>query len=392
VEDGGIVIKIKKPDFGPQINKRMKVMLVILSSLFGSIFIYKILKSLLMMWFMAHYSHIVTVSAMKAEYAPWQPQIKAVGSLRAVRGVDVTTEIAGLVKFIHFVPGSNVKQNTILVELNADSEKALLKSLQANADLAKITYSRDKLQFEADAISKQTLDADAANLKSFEAQVAQQQAILDKKTIKAPFDGRLGISLINPGQYVNPGDKIVSLQTLDPVYVDFFVPQQSLAQLQVGQHVSITSETFPNKIFMGKITTINPAIDNTTRNVEVEATISNPHHKLTPGMFVSLIVDTGPANKRLTLPQTAISFNPYGELVFMVQEKGSKWNKKLFVQQSFVVTGETHGDQIEILQGLKEGDLVVTSGQLKLKNGSEVTIDNSITPSNSPTPEAPDDH
>lgn len=367
-------------------------MLIAMGLLLGSIFIYKAFTTVMIMWAMAHQSHVINVSAMRAEYAPWQPQIKAVGSLRAVKGVDVTTEIAGMVKFIYFTPGSSVKQGTVLVQLNAGSDKALLQSLQANADLAKITYSRDKLQYSVNAISKQVLDTDEANLKNLEAQVAQQQAILAKKTIRAPFDGRLGISLINPGQYLNPGDKIVSLQAPDPIYVDFFVPQQFLAQLQVGQQAIITSEAFPNKNFTGKISTINSIIDHNTRNVEVEAIINNPQQKLTPGMFVSIVVNTGPANKRLTLPQTAISFNPYGELVYVVQQKAKKNKAKLIAYQSFVVTGEARGNQIEILQGLKEGDLVVTSGQLKLKNGSEVSIDNKIVPSNNPASEALDDH
>ena len=198
-----------------------------------------------------------------------------------------------MVKYIYFTPGAAVQQGTVLVQLNADSDVAQLLALQATAELARITYERDKAQYAFKAVSKQTVDADIQNLKNAQAQVAQQAATVAKKTIRAPFTGRLGISAVNPGQYLNPGDKIVTLQTLDPIYVDFYLPQQALAQLQMGQAVAVTTDTFPHQIFNGKITTIDPAVDTSTRNVEVEATLSNPKYQLTPGMFAAAEVDTG---------------------------------------------------------------------------------------------------
>lgn len=381
--------------FDPQIKKRMRKMLIFVGILFGTIFIYKaIIAFMIKLAISSNRAPIVEVSAMKAEYAPWQPQLNASGSLRAIRGVNVTTELAGMVATIYFTPGSFVDQNTVLVQLNAKSDLALLHSLEANAELAKVTYLRDKAQYQVRAVSKQTLDADAANLKSLRAQVEQQAAIMAKKTIRAPFSGRLGISKVNPGQYVNPGDTIVMLQTLNPIYADFYFPQQALAQLKVGQSVIVTTDTYPGKEFKGEITTINPAIDASTRNVEVEATIENPQLELTPGMFAAVTVKAGSPNSYLTLPQTAISFNPYGELVYVLQPSEKKHQGKpvLTAKQTFVVTGDTRGDQIAILKGVKAGDQIVTSGQLKLKNGSQVIINNSIVPSNNPNPIIFDEH
>lgn len=382
-------------DFDPKIKKRMRTMLIFVGVLFGCIFAYKLFTSLMIkMYIASNQSPVITVSAMEAGYSYWQPQIKATGSLRAIRGVNVTTELAGMVSTIYFTPGASVKDKDLLVQLNAVSDNALLHSLEANAELAKVTYLRDKAQFAARAISKQVLDTDAANLKSLVAQVAQQAATVAKKTIRAPFAGRLGISAVNPGQYVNPGDMIVTLQTLDPIYVDFYLPQQSLAVIKVGQQVEVKTDTFPAKTFSGKITTVNPAVDTSTRNVEVEATLANPEYELTPGMFATVAVDTEAAKRQLTLPQTAITFNPYGELVYLIKETGKdkKGEPILAVRQAFVVTGETRGDQIAILKGINEGDRVVTSGQLKLKNGSLVAINNSIVPPNNPDPKAPDEH
>jgi membrane fusion protein (multidrug efflux system) len=203
----------------------------------------------------------------------------------------------------------------------------------------------------------------------------------------APFSGRLGISAVNPGQYLNTGDAIVPLQELDSMYADFFVPQQDLVKLQVGQDVNLTVDTFPGQTFPGKITTINPVLDTITRNVEVEATFVNPDSKLVPGMSGNVVVTVGEPQKFLTLPQTAITFNPYGDIVFIIKQNG----EALTATQTFVTTGETRGDQVAILNGLHEGDVVVTAGQVKLRNGSTVIINNSIQPSNSATPTAAND-
>ncbi len=378
-----------------QTKNRMTIMLISVGVVFGIFIIYKIAMAMLFAHYMAaNKSPAVTVSTMKVGYQEWQPKLTASGSLRAIRGVNVTAQLPGMVRDIYFKPGQDVEAEQPLVQLNADDEIALLQSLEANADLAQINYNRDMQQYKIQAISKAVLDADAANLKSLHAQVARQTAIVAKKTIRAPFAGRLGINNVNPGQYINPGDTVVMLQTLDPIYADFYIPQQSLAQLKLNSPVSITTETFPNETFTGTITTINPGIDVNTRNVEVEATINNPNHKLAPGMFVNVVVTVGEAKKYLTLPQTAVAFNPYGELVYVVNQTGKndKDEPLLTATQSFVTTGETRGDQVVILQGLKEGQTVVTSGQLKLKNGSKVKINNTIQPPDNPAPKLPNNH
>jgi len=377
-----------------QNKRRMIKMLIGVGILFGLIFIYKLVGLLLFKHYMAANAvPTISVSAMKVSSSEWQPVIKASSSLRAIRGVNVTTELAGMVRTIYFKPGATVNSGTLLVQLNADSDIAQLHALQASAALAVITYTRDKAQYAVHAVSKQTVDTDAANVKNLNAQVAQQVAIVNKKTIRAPFTGRLGINQVNPGQFLNPGDAIVTLQTLHPIYADFFVPQQALARLKVGQQVILTSDSFPGRNFYGKVTTINPAVDVNSRNVEVEATIANPKSELTPGMFATAEVYTGKAEPHLTLPMTAVSFNPYGEIVYIINQTGTdkKGQAIMTVMQSFVTTGETRGDQVAITRGIKAGDLVVTSGQLKLKNGSRVAINNSIVPSNNPAPNAPNE-
>ena len=376
-----------------EIKKRMLLMLLAVAILLGSIFISKAISTWLNVRAMMSMSQLVSVSAMKAGYSSWQPLIKASGSLRAIKGVSVTSELAGMVQTISFVPGAIVNQGDLLVQLNINSDVAQLHSLQANAELAKINYDRDVAQFKANGVSKAVVDSDAANLKSLNAQVDQQVATVAKKTIRAPFTGRLGISAVNPGQYINPGDKVVTLQQLDPIYADFYVPQQELAKLKVGMGVTILADTFPGKSFHGKITTIDPLVDTSTRNVEVEATIENNELLLTPGMFSTVEVVIGMPQRYLTLPQTAITFNPYGDIVYILKQTGKDKNGKpvLTATQSFVTTGETRGDQITILKGLKAGDTVVTSGQLKLKNNTQVTINNSIVPSNNPAPKVVDE-
>ena len=324
-----------------------------------------------------------TVTAANAEFSDWQPEVSAVGSLRAVRGVDVTTEVTGLVRTIRFKSGDEVQAGQVLVEMNADAELAQQRALEAAADLAATVYERDKAQFEVEAISKAQLDADAADLRNKRAQAAAQAALVAKKTIRAPFAGHLGITTVNPGQYLNTGDKVVTLQALDPIYVDFKVPQQQLSTIANGQVVNVTTDAFPGVKFTGKITAIDPRVDSNTRNFQAEATIPNQDRRLTPGMFARVAVSAGDLKHYLTLPQTAITYNPYGATVFLAQKKD---DKKIVAQQSFVTLGSTRGDQVAVLDGIKQGDMVVTSGTMKLSNGTALIIDNSVLPGNDPHP------
>ncbi len=365
-------------------------MLIAVGILFGLIFGWKGFSSYMLKKYLSQMqAPAVTVSTMKVEASLWQPTLKAVGSLRAVLGVNVTTELAGMVQKIYFKPGSAVQKGSILVQLNAGTELGLLHSLQAQVELAKITYKRDKAQYAVRAVSKQTLDTDEWNLRNLQAQVEEQAATVEKKTIRAPFSGQLGVRNVNPGQYLNVGDTVVSLQALDIIYADFYLPQQALARLELGQKVKMVTDTFTNQVFQGTITTIEPNVDSATRNVEVEATFPNPDFKLKPGMFTRVEVEVGNKQSYLTIPQSAITFNPYGDIVYLVKDSGKKDTKNqpiLVAQQVFVTVGDTRGDQIAVLKGLHQGDVIVTSGQLKLKNGSQVVINNQLQPSNEASP------
>lgn len=376
-------------------KKRMLIMILALVVLFGLIFLYKAFSAWMMRRYAeAHRNPVMTVSTMKVEKSLWQSQLKSVGTVRAIKGVNVTTELAGLVQTIYFTPGKVVKTGTVLVQLNAGTEIGQLEALNAQTEIAKITLIRDKKQFLARAVSEQQVQNDQYNLQNLQGQVSSQAATVAKKTIRAPFDGRLGISNVNPGQYLNVGDTVVTLQSLDPIWVDFYLPQQALAQLRFGQTVNITTDTFPHKKYVGTITTIQPLVDTNTRNVEVEATVSNQNYELTPGMYTTIEVDTGKPSSFLTLPQSAVSFNPYGDIVYVVKEKGKDKAGKpiLTANQIFVTTGETRGDQVTILRGLKEGETVVTSGQLKLRNGSLIAVNNSVQPANNPNPTVSNEH
>ena len=332
-----------------------------------------------------------TVTAATAQFSDWQPEVSAVGSMRAVRGVDVTTEVIGLVRALRFKSGDEVQAGQVLVELNADAEIAQQHALEAAADLSATVYARDKEQYDAQAISQAQLDADAADLKNKRAQAAAQAALAAKKILRAPFAGRLGITTVNPGQYLNTGDKVVTLQAVDPIYVDFKLPQQQLAMITIGQSVNLITDAYPNVKFVGRINAIDPRVDASTRNFQAEATVPNPERKLLPGMFTRVAVIAGDVKHYLTLPQTAITYTPYGATVFLAHKKPGGSDKDLIAQQSFVTLGPTRGDQVAVLKGVSEGDMVVTSGQLKLINGAPLIVDNSVTPANDRDP-SPQEH
>jgi membrane fusion protein (multidrug efflux system) len=373
--------------------KKMVIMLIAVGLILGGIFGYQAFQSYMMKKYMsAGGVPVVTVSAMKAATEEWQPQISAVGTLRAVRGVDVTTEVAGLVQSVNFKSGEEVKAGHLLVQLNADTDQAQLNTLTATRDLSQSVYERNKKQYLAQAISQAALDADAADQKVKQAQVAQQEAQVIKKTIRSPFAGRLGISSVNPGQYLNPGEKIVTLQALDSIYIDFYLPQQDLSRIAPGQTIVAVTDTYPNKKFTGKISAISPKVDSQTRNVQIEAVLANPRHELLPGMYATIKVQAGRAERYLTIPRTAVTFNPYGETVYIIEEKGTGKDGKpsLFVRQTFITPGPARGDQVAVLKGVKEGEQVVTGGQLKLRGGSPVVIDNTVQPLNDAHP-APKD-
>jgi membrane fusion protein, multidrug efflux system len=350
---------------------------------FGGVFGFKAFINGMIKNFMTHMPvPVQTVSATTATIDEWQPQIEAVGSLRAVNGADLSFELAGIVKDLRFNSGDDVAAGDVLLTLRADDDIARLAALQATANLSEITYQRDQEQFKIKAVSQATLDTDAANLKNANAQVAQQQAVLDKKTLRAPFAGHLGVRAVDIGQYINAGTTVVTLQALDPIYADFFLPQQALTQVRLEQVVTVRIDTYPNQDFAGTITAINPKIDQATRNVQVRATLKNPDRRLLPGMYANVSIAAGDKQRYVTLPQTAVTYNPYGETVYIVDDKGKDVQGKpqLTARQVFVTAGLKRGDQVAILSGVAQGQTVVTAGQMKLRNGALLTIDNTIRP------------
>ncbi len=330
----------------------------------------------------------VTVATIAAHYENWFPQIRVVGTLKPVRGADLSVEVPGIVDQVNFDSGGDVTAGAQVLHLRDGDIVAKLHTLQASQNLAQANYNRDKAQYDRQLISRAQFDTTSATLASAQAQVAEQQAILDKYTLRAPFAGHLGVRTINAGQYLAPGTAVVTLQALDPIFFDFFLPQQQVDQVKVGQTISISVDAYPGVTFSGKITTIDPKVDAATRNVAIRATLPNPQRKLLPGMYATAQIATTTAPQRyITLPQTAITFNPYGNMVFVVQNSTGKDGKQvLAAKQVVVTTGETRGDQIAVLNGLKEGDVVVSAGQLKLLNDSPVVINNASQPTNDPDP------
>jgi len=373
-------------------TKRMLIMLGIVGMLFGGIFGFKaFLGSVIRQSTSSKGIPPQTVSTAKTQLAEWQAEFQAVGTLRAVRGADIAPEVPGVITAIHFQSGQEVGAGAPLVQLNAESDLAKLQSLAAAAELAEVIYQRDQKQLEIQAVSQAVVHADAANLKSAKAQLAEQRALVNKKLVRAPFSGRLGIRAVDIGQYVNAGTKLVTLQALDPVYVDFYAPQKSLGLIALRQKIKLKTDAFPGQEFTGEVSSIDPKVDPATRNVQVRATMRNSKRSLLPGMFATVAIASSGPQRFLTLPQTAVSYNPYGDTVFVVEErKGQDEKISLVAQQRFVTTGETRGDQVAILSGLKEGETVVTAGQIKLRSGFPVTVNNSIQPTNEPAPQPKD--
>jgi membrane fusion protein (multidrug efflux system) len=374
--------------------KRMILMLAAVGLVLGLIFGFQAFKATKIKEALAALrSPPQTVSTIQATEQEWRSQVEAVGSLRAVRGADLSPQVAGTVSAIHFESGMDVKEGTLLVELASADDVAKLQSLKANSALAKLTYDRDLRQLNAQAVSQQTVDNDLQTLRSDEALVAQQQATLDYKLIRAPFAGRLGIRQVDLGQYLAAGTVMVTLQALDPIYADFYLPQQALDQISVGQAVSTRIDTYRGQEFPGEISAINSRVDTATRNVQVRATLKNADRRLVPGMFATVLIAVGQPQRFVTLPQTAIAYNSYGSTVFVIEDKGKDPSGKplLVAHQSFVTTGATRGDQVAVTSGIKPGDVVVNSGQVKLHNGSTVVINNAVQPTDDPAPH-PVDH
>jgi membrane fusion protein (multidrug efflux system) len=397
-----------QPSARPRLRKRLIIVIVVVVVLFALLVGFNTFKGIMIGKFMKSMANPPqTVSTMVARYQDWQPHVEAFGNVRAVHGADLAFDVSGLVDGVEVRSGADVQKGDVLIRLNADQDRATLEALRAKASHAEVTAKRAKQQLAVKAISQASYDAAVADLKNAKAQADAQAALVAKKTLRAPFAGRIGIITANPGQYINAGATVVTLQQLNPLYVDFTVPQSSLQQMQVGGNVEVTADAFSGKTFTGKISATDPKVDVSTRNVGVEATVANPDKLLVPGMFAKVAVDAGSEQRYLTLPPTSVAYAPYGDTVFVVHEgqppardangkpvpaasaakpEQDKGGASHYVQQVIVQTGPTRGDQVAILSGIKQGDVVVTSGQLKLKNGTPVNINNKVEPAFDPNP------
>lgn len=383
----------------PSTRKRMIWMLVITGLVFGLVFGVKAFFAAQTNKFFDNMPQPpATISAGVAQQQTWHDTVEGVGTLVAVNGTQVTTESAGVISAIRFKPGDHVKAGAVLLQLNASTEVATLKSLEATARLNAIQSERYRELAATKLVSRDEADKRAADAVTARAQVDAQRALVDRKTIRAPFSGVLGIRKVNLGQYVNPGDELVSLQALDPIYINFNLPEQRLPQIQKGSVVNVQVDAMPGEKFEGTITSVEPQVDPQTRNFQVQATLRNPDDKLRPGTFARVTFNQGSEQRVVVIPQTAISFNPYGNSVYVISEAPAKADQAqgkpegtppgptLVVKQRFVKTGATHGDLIAVTEGLKPGERVATSGLLKLRNDATVIINNSVLPTSEKAP------
>jgi len=321
------------------------------------------------------------VSSAKVEAARWAATRMAIGTLVAVRGVTMGSELPGLITEIHFDSGSSVKQGSLMVKLDTSTEEAQLESAKADDALAKLSLERAQRLRKEESNSAADLDAAVARAKQTSAAVANLEALIAKKYIRAPFDGRVAIRQVELGQVLNAGAPVASLQSVTPIYADFWFPQQALADLRLGQKARLRTDTFPKDSWEGQISAINPEVDPATRNVKVRAIFGNPDGRLRPGMYANVEVLSSEERKVLCVPVTAVLFAPYGDTVFVVDKKaGADGKQSLVAKQEFVRLGEKRGDFVEVLSGLEAGQTVVTSGAFKLRNGAALLVNNALAP------------
>jgi membrane fusion protein (multidrug efflux system) len=370
--------------------KRMILMLLIFGLIAGAIAYYK-------------YSQIQTGAAMQHKIPPetvtstvvkkefWEETIDVIGSFSPVQGVIVSSEESGKIVEIKFESNQKVSQGDLLVQLDISVEEAQLKAAEARTELAKSNLERLQSLKGTSALPEKDLDEAKSQLKQTIAEIDRIKAIIEHKTIKAPFSGITGIRQIQLGQYLNPGAPIVSLQTFDPIYVDFSIPQQFLSKIKKDQLIRLTVDAFPEENFTGKITAIDAEVDKVTREIHLQATIDNPEEKLHSGMFARVSIIFSKTNKYITIPITAIRRAPYGDSIYVIENMTDQEGRSyLGARQQFVKLGPTRGDQIAVLEGLYEGEEIATSGVFKLRPKAEVIVNNEITPENAPTPQPSD--
>ena len=325
------------------------------------------------------------VTTVVAAQEQWPSTLNAIGTMAAVRGVTVSADLPGIVDEILFESGQAVREGQVLVVLDTRQEQAQMAAVEAQRVLARLNFNRMQELLDQRVVSKAEYDSATAESRQAEARVGEIRAAIERKTIRAPFSGILGIRQINKGQYLAGGDPVVPLQSLNPIYVNFGVPQQAIGQVQIGRAVRVTTEHLANAAFAARVTAIDSVVDQTTRNIQVQATLANPAGKLRPGMFVQTETPLGAEQRVVALPASAISYAPYGDSVFVVSDlKDDKGHSYRGVRQQFVKLGPARGDQIAVLSGINPGDEVVTSGVFKLRNGAAVLVNNKVKPGNDP--------
>lgn len=333
----------------------------------------------------------MTVSTATVTAEKWERTVESVGSLRAVQGADLATESPGVVARILFENGQEVKKGDLLLELDYETEAANLRSAEAEADLARTVHERTRKLRLNNTVPQSDLDAAESQLRKMNALVEQLKATINKKQLFAPFSGRLGIREVNLGQFVEHGRKIVSLQSLDPIFVDFLLPQQWIAGIHADERVRVFTDVYPDRVFEGKLTAMNPEVDPVTRNIRLQGTLPNADGALRPGMFARVLLTFGGAEDVVSIPATAVLNEPYGNSVFVVVEKTDDSGKKsLVAEQRFVRTGREQGDFVAVTEGLKPGETVVSAGVFKLRNGAAVNVNNALAPQPQAEPDPSD--
>jgi len=373
-------------------KKRMALMLVVMVAFIATIGVVKFMQIRAAIAQGASYQpppEAVTTILARAE--KWPSTLSAIGTVAAVHGVTVSADLPGIVETIAFDSGRRVSAGDVLVRLDVRQERAQLAAAEAQRDLTKLNLERSRQLLQKGVVAQADFDQMVAEAKQAEARVGEIQATIERKQIRAPFSGVLGIRQVNLGQYLDGGAAVVPLQSMDPVYVNFSVPQQEAGTMKLGSVVRVSADSIPLAGTAGKVTAVNSVVDEATRNVQIQAAFRNPHGVLRPGMFVEVEAGLGASAPVLALPASAVSYAPYGNSVFVVSDlKAPNGKSYRGVQQRFITLGGGRGDQVAILNGLKPGEEVVTSGVFKLRNGASVLVNNKIRPGNNPAPKPED--
>ena len=371
--------------------KRMLLMLVVAVAMIAGLGYFKLRQVQAAIKGASYTPPPEAITTVVAKQTTWPSTLDVVGTIAAVHGVTVSADLPGTVDKIHFESGQSVQQGQILVELDTRQERAQLASMEAQQELAKVQYARSQKLVTEGVISRVDYDKAIADQKQSEANTAEIKAAIDRKTIRAPFSGVLGIRQANLGQYLAAGSPIVSLQSLNPIYVNFSVPQQDMPHVKIGQTVRVTADDLAGMTFTGRVNALDSVVDQATRNVQIQATLANPQGKLRAGMFTNVQVGVGSSSTVFPLPASAISYAPFGDSVYVVSDmKGPEGQTYRGVRQQFVKVQGSRGDQVGVISGIHVGDEVVTSGVFKLRNGAPIAVNNKVQPGNNPAPKPED--